>query len=83
LERITDELGDLLFAVVNVARFKKIQPELALNSTIEKFIRRFEYIEQKAIESDKNLQEMTLSEMDELWNEAKIHNLQNFVKNKE
>lgn len=62
------ELGDLLFAVVNVARFLEVQPELALTGTIEKFIRRFEYIEQHA---GRPLEEMTLPEMDALWNQAK------------
>ena len=62
------ELGDLLFAVVNVARFLEVQPELALTGTIEKFIRRFEYIEQHA---RCPLEEMSLPEMDALWNQAK------------
>lgn len=73
VEKITDELGDALFALVNVARFLKIQPELALTGTINKFINRFEYIEQQSLKAGKNLEEMTLAEMDELWNEAKIH----------
>jgi tetrapyrrole methylase family protein/MazG family protein len=68
-QKITEEMGDLLFAVVNVARFFDIQPELALNATIEKFIKRFEYIEQNA---DRPLEEMTLEEMDILWNQAKV-----------
>lgn len=70
-DRMEDEMGDLLFAVVNVARFLKIQPELALTGTINKFIRRFEYIETKSREAGKELTEMTLAEMDALWNEAK------------
>lgn len=68
-ESINEELGDLLFAVVNVSRFFKQQPELALTSTIEKFIRRFEYIEQNA---GRPLEEMTLEEMDSLWDQAKV-----------
>lgn len=71
VERITDELGDAFFALVNVSRFLKIQPELALNGTIGKFIRRFEYIEQQSIKAGKKLEDMSLAEMDELWNEAK------------
>lgn len=70
-ENMGEEIGDLLFAVVNVARFLEIRPELALNKTIEKFIRRFNYIEQSAKENNDNLHEMTLEEMDILWNLAK------------
>ena len=65
----SEEIGDLLFAVVNVARFLKVEPEFALKNTIEKFIRRFEYIERM---SDKPLEQMSLGEMDKLWNEAKV-----------
>lgn len=72
VERITDELGDAFFALVNLARFLNVQPELALNGTIAKFIKRFEYIEQQSSKAGKKLEEMTLPEMDELWNEAKI-----------
>lgn len=68
---IDEEIGDLLFAVVNVARFFKIRPELALNNTIDKFIMRFKYIEETARANNKKLEEMTLNEMDDLWNEAK------------
>jgi tetrapyrrole methylase family protein/MazG family protein len=71
VERITDELGDAFFALVNVSRFLKIQPELALNGTIDKFIKRFEYIEQQSMKAGKKLEDMSLAEMDELWNEAK------------
>ena len=67
-----EELGDLLFAVVNVSRFIKVQPELALTSTVNKFIRRFEYVEKKALEEGKQLANMTLKEMDVLWDEAKV-----------
>jgi len=72
VERITDELGDAFFALVNLARFLNVQPELALNGTIGKFIKRFEYIEQQSEKAGKKLEEMSLSEMDALWNEAKI-----------
>lgn len=71
MEKASEELGDLLFAVVNVARFLKIQPELALTGTINKFIKRFEYIETKSREAGRELTEMTLEEMDLLWEEAK------------
>jgi tetrapyrrole methylase family protein/MazG family protein len=68
---IEEEIGDLLFAVVNVARFLKVQPELALRSTIKKFINRFRYIEETALQNGQKLDKMTLQEMDKLWNEAK------------
>jgi len=71
VERITDELGDALFALVNLARFLKVQPELALTGTINKFIRRFEYIEEQSRKEGRKLEEMSLEEMDRLWNEAK------------
>lgn len=70
-EKMEEEMGDLLFAIVNVSRFLKIQPELALTGTINKFIRRFEYIETKSREKGRKLEEMTLQEMDALWDEAK------------
>jgi tetrapyrrole methylase family protein/MazG family protein len=72
VERITDELGDALFALVNLSRFLKIQPELALTGTVNKFIRRFEYIEQQSAKEGKKLEDMSLAEMDVLWNEAKL-----------
>lgn len=73
VERITDELGDTLFAIVNLSRFLKVQPELALTGTINKFIKRFEYMENESAKSGRKLSDMTLSEMDELWNKAKGH----------
>ena len=72
VERITDELGDALFALVNLSRFLRIQPELALTGTINKFIGRFEYIEQQSAKEGRKLEDMTLAEMDVLWNEAKV-----------
>ncbi|HHU64156.1 MAG TPA: nucleoside triphosphate pyrophosphohydrolase [Clostridiales bacterium] len=69
--KINEEIGDLLFAVVNAARFAKIQPELALTDTINKFIRRFQYIEDKAVENNRQLDQMDIEEMDSLWNEYK------------
>ncbi len=72
-DKATEELGDLLFAVVNVSRFLKIQPEFALNKTIEKFINRFEFIEKSAKKEGKDMEALSLEEMDEYWNLAKIH----------
>lgn len=66
-----EELGDLLFSIVNLSRFIKADAETALGDTSEKFRRRFEYIEAKAHESGRDLEQMTLEEMDALWNEAK------------
>lgn len=66
-----EELGDLLFAVVNVSRFMDIQPELALTGTIEKFIRRFSGVEGLAEEDGRKLEGMTLAEMDALWDKVK------------
>lgn len=70
-EKVEEEFGDVLFALVNYARFAKIDPELALERTNKKFIRRFKYIEEKAAEQNKALLDMTLEEMDALWNNAK------------
>ncbi len=65
------EFGDVLFSMVNYARFLKINPENALERTNKKFIKRFQYLESKAKELKKPLSEMTLAEMDVYWNEAK------------
>ena len=70
-ENIFEEMGDTLFAAVNVSRFARVNPELALDGSVNKFINRFEYVETKANEQGKNLEDMTLSEMDKLWDEAK------------
>ncbi|MGB9813776.1 MAG: nucleoside triphosphate pyrophosphohydrolase [Thermovenabulum sp.] len=70
-EKIKEEIGDLLFAVVNVARFLKVDPELALRDATKKFIRRFKYIEDEAKKQSKDLRKMTLGEMDILWEEGK------------
>lgn len=71
--KILEEIGDLLFSVVNLARFLDIDPENALNYTIGKFISRFEFIEKSATEKGQKLQDMSLDEMDELWEKAKIN----------
>jgi XTP/dITP diphosphohydrolase len=66
-----DELGDLIFSLVNYARFVKLNPETALERTNQKFIKRFQYLESKAAAAGKALNEMSLAEMDVYWNEAK------------
>jgi tetrapyrrole methylase family protein/MazG family protein len=68
---IEEELGDLLFTVVNIARFLKIDPEAALNRITNKFMKRFEYIEHRLAESNRTVAEATLDEMDKLWDESK------------
>ena len=70
-ERQKEELGDFLFSVINAARLYHINPDTALEMTNNKFIRRFNYIEQHSIKAGKPLTEMTLEEMDKLWLEAK------------
>ena len=70
-EKATSELGDFLFAVINAARLYKLNPDNALERTNAKFIRRFNYIEQHSIRAGRPLTEMTLEEMDKLWEEAK------------
>ena len=70
-ERSTNELGDFLFSVINAARLYKLNPDNALERTNQKFISRFGYIEQHSIRAGKPLTDMTLEEMDALWNEAK------------
>jgi len=69
LDRIEDEMGDLFFTLVNLSRFLKIDPEMALQRTNQKFIKRFQYIERTAT---KPLSEMTIDEMESLWIEAKV-----------
>jgi XTP/dITP diphosphohydrolase len=70
-EKIEEEFGDVLFALINYARFLKIKPEHALEKTNRKFIKRFQHIEQVAQEKNKKLQEMSLEEMEIIWNNAK------------
>lgn len=69
--RIEEEFGDLLFALVNYGRFLGISPEIALQKTNNKFVRRFQAIEEFAKQKNISLSDMTLSEMDEIWNKAK------------
>ncbi len=70
-EHISEELGDVLFSAVNVSRFFDCSAEEALTKTTEKFIKRFSYVETEAKKAGKDLKEMSLAEMDELWDKAK------------
>lgn len=73
-QAIEDEYGDLIFSLINYARFLQVDAESALERTNRKFIKRFTQMEEQAALSGKNLQDMTLEEMDELWNQAKKQN---------
>jgi XTP/dITP diphosphohydrolase len=73
-EHIEEELGDVLFSMINYARFLQTDAETALEKTNKKFIRRFSEIEKRAAQKGKTLSDMTLAEMDELWNEVKKEN---------
>ncbi|PAD23330.1 nucleoside triphosphate pyrophosphohydrolase [Niallia circulans] len=70
-EQIESEFGDILFSLVNIARFYKVDPELAIFRTNKKFIQRFSYIEERVKESGKEWSQMNLEELDQFWNEAK------------
>ncbi|KAA1247825.1 nucleoside triphosphate pyrophosphohydrolase [Aquimarina sp. RZ0] len=70
-DKIEAEFGDVLFSMINYARFLNINPENALERTNKKFIKRFQYLEEKAKEKSKDIKEMTLAEMDVFWEEAK------------
>lgn len=70
-EKLTDEMGDLFFALINACRLYGIDPEAALERTNKKFIRRFNYLEQRAVEQGKSLHEMSLDEMEGYWQESK------------
>ncbi len=69
--KLEEEFGDLMFSMINLSRFIKVDPENALERTNKKFITRFRYIEEQARAQNKDLNNMTLAEMDALWNEAK------------
>lgn len=71
-KELEEEFGDLLFSCVNVARFLKVNPEEALKKATDKFVDRFESVEKMATESGKSLEDMTLEEMDKLWDKAKL-----------
>lgn len=70
-DKMEAEFGDFFFSIINAARLYKINPDNALERTNQKFIRRFNYIEEHTIKQGKSLKEMSLEEMDKLWNEAK------------
>ncbi|MBA4311217.1 MAG: nucleoside triphosphate pyrophosphohydrolase [Chlorobiaceae bacterium] len=72
--KVEEEFGDLLFALVNYSRFIKVNPENALRQTVDKFISRFKYIEKRLKEMGKDIHSSSLEEMDKLWNEAKLSN---------
>lgn len=71
-ENSTRELGDFIFSVINAARLYKLNPDNALEKTNQKFIRRFNYVEDHSLKQGKNLKDMNLEEMDKLWDEAKL-----------
>lgn len=71
-ENSTRELGDFIFSVINAARLYKLNPDNALEKTSQKFIRRFNYVEDHSLKQGKNLKDMSLEEMDKLWDEAKL-----------
>jgi XTP/dITP diphosphohydrolase len=70
-DKMEEEFGDVLFSLINYARFKGINPEDALEKTNRKFIKRFQYLEVESAKDGKKLGEMTLAEMDVYWNRAK------------
>jgi XTP/dITP diphosphohydrolase len=70
-DKIEDEFGDLVFSLINYARFLRIDPENALERTNKKFIDRFKKMETEALKQSKNLDEMTLEQMDAIWNTIK------------
>lgn len=70
-EKAEAEFGDVMFSLINAARLYKINPDNALERTNQKFIRRFNYLEAHTIKEGRNLKDMTLEEMDAIWNEAK------------
>ena len=71
-ENSTRELGDFIFSVINAARLYKLNPDNALEKTNQKFIRRFNYVEDHSLKQGKNLKDMSLEEMDKLWDEARL-----------
>lgn len=71
INHIEEEFGDVIFSLVNLARFLKVDPEISMLKTIDKFINRFEYLESESLKDGKNIVDMSLSEMDEYWEKAK------------
>jgi len=74
-DEIEDEFGDVLFSLINYARFIKVNPETALERTNKKFIKRFQYIESQAKKAKRSIEQLTLEEMEAFWQEAKNHSL--------
>ena len=74
-DQMEAEFGDLFFSLINAARLYKINPDNALERTNQKFIRRFNYVEQQTLQKGHDMKEMSLSELDQLWNEAKAKGL--------
>jgi XTP/dITP diphosphohydrolase len=72
-DAIEDEFGDVLFSLINYARFIKVNPESALERTNKKFLQRFQFIEVQAKKQDRSIEDLTLSEMESFWQEAKNH----------
>ena len=70
-QRIEEEIGDILFTITNVSRFLEINPEDALYRTVDKFIRRFKFIESEALKSGKEIEDMSLEELDSIWERSK------------
>jgi len=70
-EHVMEEIGDILFCIANISRFLSINPEEALRKNVDKFMRRFQFIEKEAARAGKDISEMTLAEMDALWEKAK------------
>lgn len=77
-DAIEDEFGDVLFSLINYARFIKVNPESALERTNKKFIKRFQYIESKAKKSNRSIQNLTLVEMESYWKQAKNQSVSDF-----
>ena len=73
-DRLAEELGDLLFTIVNLARHLKVDPEMALHSTNRKFLERFQHVEKRLSETNRDLADASMEEMEALWQEAKIEN---------
>ena len=74
-DEIEDEFGDVLFSLINYARFIKVNPETALERTNKKFIKRFQYIESQAKKAKRSIEQLTLEEMEAFWQEAKNHSV--------
>jgi tetrapyrrole methylase family protein/MazG family protein len=77
-KRVCEEIGDLLFVIINVSRFLQIDPEEALKKTLDKFISRFHYIETSLRKEGKSFRQSNLIEMDQLWEESKRRSVISF-----